>query len=141
MTYETETDDDVIVIPIEQNQTLSLECYDEELNEAQKTAYDNALKEHNDIKDKLKEIIGATGGQSIFSGELFSAYEILGPAPGIENISKPISSFNKKEPKRDKQKKREYESEEEDDIPLSKRKAKDKKKDKKHKCRVISLIK
>lgn len=90
--------------------------------------------------------------KNLFSGEVFSAYEILGPSPAeIDKISKPITAFNKKEPKKSKSapvvdpdytdkrerrsetsKKREYVESEEDDVPLAKRvKAKDKKKDKK----------
>lgn len=139
-TEVTETDDDSVIVisaPIDPNQTLQLDCYDEELSEFQKSFYDNAFKEHNDIKNKLKEVVG--GAQNIFSGEIFSAYEILGPVPGLDEFSKPISSFNKKEPKqRGRKRTREIESfpravdsdEDEDTIPLSKRKSKDKRKDK-----------
>lgn len=74
----------------------------------------------------------------LFIIEIFSAYEILGPVPeGLEGFGKPLSSYNKKEPKREKSRKREREvhtvdsEEDEDTIPLSKRKAKDKKKEKK----------
>lgn len=139
---ETETDDDSVIVvttPTDPNQTLQLDCFDEELSECQKGFYEKGVKEHNDIKNRLKEAIG--GAQNIFSGEIFSAYEILGPIPGgLDDFSKPISSFNKKEPKRDRAKKREREreifhavdsDEDEDTIPLSKRKAKDKKKEKK----------
>lgn len=142
---ETETDDDsvIVVTPIDPNQTLQLECWDEELSEFQKAFYEKGVKEHNDIKNKLKEVVG--GAQNIFSGEIFSAYEVLGPVPGLDEFSKPISSFNKKEPKRDRGKKREREKEretfhavddsdeDEDTMPLSKRKAKEKKKERKFK--------
>jgi hypothetical protein len=91
----------------------------------------------------LKEFLGEDA-KSLFSGDVFSAYEILGPAPGIENISKPITAFNKKEPKYSSHKSSKsskrtaevLESEEEDDLPLSKRKAysdRQRKKEKKHK--------
>lgn len=134
---ETETDNDsVIVVPpsADPNQTLQLDCFEEELNEFQKAFYEKSLKEHNDIKNRLKELIG--GAQNIFAGEIFSAYEILGPVPGIDEFSRPLSSFNKKAPKRERPRKREREvhavdsDEDEDTVPLSKRKAKDKKKDK-----------
>jgi pogo transposable element with ZNF domain len=140
-TEVTETDDDSVIVisaPIDPNQTLQLDCFDEELSEFQKAFYDNAFKEHNDIKNKLKEVTG--GAQNIFSGEIFSAYEILGPVPGLDEFSKPISSYNKKEPKqRGRKRERERDSfpravdsdEDEDTIPLSRRKTKDKKKEKK----------
>jgi hypothetical protein len=128
---------------------LDMECEDEPLNEYQQAYYNNALKEHNDVKYKLKDLLG-DGAKSIFSGDIFSAYEILGPTPGIENISKPISAFNKKEPKpvhsKSKGPKRSaevFESEEEDDVPLAKRKAtteKHKKKDKKQKCKCYAKV-
>lgn len=128
--------------------TLDMQCEDEPLNEFQLQFYNNALKEHNDVKYKLKDLLG-DGAKNVFSGDIFSAYEILGPAPGIENISKPISAFNKKEPKyqreaaskASKASKRTaevLESEEEDDVPLSKRKVssdKHKKRDKKQKSK------
>jgi pogo transposable element with ZNF domain len=136
---ETETDDDSVIVvtsPVDPNQTLQLDCFSEELSDCQKAFYEKGVKEHNDIKARLKEVIGTA--QNIFSGEIFSAYEILGPVPGLDEFSKPISSFNKKEPKRERAKKREREvyhavdsDEDEDTIPLSKRKAKDKKKEKK----------
>lgn len=137
---ETETDDDSVIVvsaPTDPNQTLQLDCFDEELSEEQKAFYEKSLKEHNDIKDRLKEAVG--GAQNIFSGEIFSAYEILGPVPGLDEFSKPITSFNKKEPKRERIRKRDREvhavdsDEDEDTVPLSKRKAKEKKREKKYK--------
>ena len=132
---ETETDDDSVIVvtsSTDPNQTLQLDCYEEELSETQKMMYDKALEEHNSVMAKLKEVIG--DAQNIFSGEVFSAYQILGPVPGIEDISKPISSFNKKEPRREKSRKRDFVESEEDEenIPLSKRKAKERKKEKKN---------
>ena len=136
---ETETDDDSVIVvtsSTDPNQTLQLDCYEEELSETQKMMYDKALEEHNSVMTKLKEVIN--DAQNIFSGEVFSAYQILGPVPGIEDISKPISSFNKKEPRREKSRKRDYvESEEdEDNVPLSKRKAKERKKEKKNRSNI-----
>ena len=135
----TETDDDSVIVvsaPSDPNQTLHLDCFDEELNETQKAFYEKSLKEHNDMKARLKEAIGT--GQNIFAGEIFSAYEVLGPVPGIDEFSRPLSSFNKKAPKRERARKREREihavdSDDDDDLPLSKRKAKDKKKEKRTK--------
>lgn len=132
----TETDDDSVIVvqsSTDPNQTLQLDCYDEELSEIQKAYYEKGVKEHNDVKNRLREIIG--NAHNIYSGEVFSAYEILGPAPGLDEFSKPIHSFNKKEPKkRGRKREREEEpravdseDEDEDSIPLSKRKAKIKK--------------
>lgn len=123
---ETTTDDDsvIVVAPLDPNQTLQLDCYEEELSEAQKNFYEKGLKEHTDIKSKLQELIG--NAENIFRGEIFSAYEILGSVPGIDEFSKPISSFVKKEPKREKgSRKRDYAravDSDEDEIPLSQRK-------------------
>lgn len=133
----TETDDDSVIViqsSSDPNQTLQLDCYEEELSEVQKANYEKAMKEHNDVKTRLKEIIG--NAHNIYSGEIFSAFEILGPAPGLDEFSRPIHSFNKKEPKRSRKRERERdfevravdsEDEDEDSIPLSKRKAKVKK--------------
>lgn len=133
---ETETDTDSVIIvtsTLDPNQTLQLDCFDEELSEFQKAFYEKSLKEHNDIKNRLKEVIG--GAQNIFSGEIFSAYEVLGIAPGLDEFSKPISSYNKKAPKRGRKREREVHAvdsdEDEDTIPLSKRKIKRKKEEKK----------
>lgn len=137
---ETETDTDSVIIvtsPTDPNQTLQLDCYEEELSEFQREFYEKSLKEHQSVKAKLQELVG--GAQNIFAGEIFSAFEILGPVPGIDEFSKPISSYTKKEPKRGRKREREREvetiesDEDEDNIPLSKRKAKDRKKERKFK--------
>lgn len=137
---ETETDDDSVIVinnQIDPNQTLQLDCYEEELSEIQREYYEKGLKEHNDVKSRLKDLIG--NAHNIYSGEIFSAYEILGPAPGIEDFSKPISAFNKKEPERKRGRKRKEEPEpravdsdddDEESIPLARRKAKEKKREK-----------
>lgn len=57
------TDDDVQLVDDEEvsNQGdvfLDLVCFEEELNDAQKEFYNSALKEHNNVKNKLKEILG-----------------------------------------------------------------------------------
>ena len=131
-TEVTETDDDSVIVvqAVDPNQTLQLDCFDEELSEIQKGYYEKSVKEHNDVKNRLKEIIG--NSHNIYSGEIFSAYEILGPAPGLDEFSKPIHSFNKKQPKKSKKREREpravdSDDDDEDSIPLSKRKAKIKK--------------
>ncbi|XP_055643699.1 uncharacterized protein LOC129779937 [Toxorhynchites rutilus septentrionalis] len=78
--------------------TLHLEYWADELSPAQKAAYEKAEKEHNDIRNKLKDIVKDAGGKNIFSGEVFTAYQVLGPVPGLEQISKPITSLPKKKP-------------------------------------------
>uniref|UniRef100_A0A182NQZ6 C2H2-type domain-containing protein n=1 Tax=Anopheles dirus TaxID=7168 RepID=A0A182NQZ6_9DIPT len=76
--------------------TLHLECWREELSSAQKSAYEKAEKEHNEIRSKLKEIVQDTGGKNIYSGQVFTAYQVLGPVPGLEQISQPLSSLTKR---------------------------------------------
>ncbi|XP_058825557.1 uncharacterized protein LOC131685687 [Topomyia yanbarensis] len=78
--------------------TLRLEYWPDELSPAQKAAYEKAEKEHNDIRNKLKDLVKEAGGRNIFSGEVFTAYQVLGPVPGLEQISKPITSLAKKKP-------------------------------------------
>ncbi|XP_055539960.1 uncharacterized protein LOC129726840 [Wyeomyia smithii] len=76
--------------------TLRLEYWSDELSPAQKAAYEKAEKEHNDVRNKLKDIVKEAGGKNIFAGEVFTAYQVLGPVPGLEQISKPITSLPKK---------------------------------------------
>ncbi|XP_052865356.1 uncharacterized protein LOC128271763 [Anopheles cruzii] len=78
--------------------TLNLECWVEELSPAQKAAYERAEKEHNEVRNRLKAIVQEHGGENIFSGELFTAYQVLGPVPGLEQISEPLSSLAKRKP-------------------------------------------
>lgn len=77
---------------------MHLEYWADELSPAQKAAYEKAEKEHNDVRNKLKDIVKEAGGKNIFSGEVFTAYQVLGPVPGLEQISKPITSLKKKPP-------------------------------------------
>uniref|UniRef100_A0A182RG03 C2H2-type domain-containing protein n=1 Tax=Anopheles funestus TaxID=62324 RepID=A0A182RG03_ANOFN len=78
--------------------TLYLECWRDELSAAQKAAYEKAEKEHNEIRNKLKEIVDETGGKNIFSGQVFTAYQVLGPVPGLDQISKPVTALTRKKP-------------------------------------------
>lgn len=78
--------------------TLVLECWRDELSAAQKAAYEKAEKEHNEIRNKLKDIVAETGGKNIFSGQVFTAYQVLGPVPGLEQISKPVTALTRKKP-------------------------------------------
>uniref|UniRef100_A0A903Y424 Uncharacterized protein n=1 Tax=Anopheles minimus TaxID=112268 RepID=A0A903Y424_9DIPT len=78
--------------------TLHLECWRDELSAAQKAAYEKAEKEHNEIRNKLKDIVAETGGKNIFSGQVFTAYQVLGPVPGLDQISKPVTALTRKKP-------------------------------------------
>jgi hypothetical protein len=64
--------------------SLRLECWPDELSEAQKAAYEKAEKEHLEIKNKLSEIVRECGGKNIYAGSVFTAYQLIGPAPGLE---------------------------------------------------------
>uniref|UniRef100_A0A182QIB5 C2H2-type domain-containing protein n=1 Tax=Anopheles farauti TaxID=69004 RepID=A0A182QIB5_9DIPT len=76
--------------------TLHLECWREGLSPAQKAAYDKAEKEHNEIRNKLKAVVQETGGKNIYAGQVFTAYQVLGPVPGLEQISQPLSALSKR---------------------------------------------
>lgn len=125
--------------------TLQLECWVDELSPAQLQAFEKAEKEHRNIRDKLKEIVSSSGGENLFLGEIFSAYQVAGNAPGIETIAKPVATVRKenrakqlaeeKKIKSEREAKRREASktvqmieddDDEDYIPLSKRIAKSK---------------
>ncbi|EGK97658.1 AGAP001141-PB [Anopheles gambiae str. PEST] len=76
--------------------TLHLECWRDELSPAQTAAYEKAEKEHHEVRNKLKEIVQETGGKNIFAGQVFTAYQVLGPVPGLEQISKPVTALSRK---------------------------------------------
>lgn len=133
--------------------TLELECWPEELSPAQLAAFEKAESEHFSIRSKLNEIVNSSGGENLFLGEIFSAYQVAGNAPGIETIAKPVAAVRKEtkalkaaeekkiKAERDAARKREvkaaiaetaYSDDEEEYIPLSKRvkaKANEKKKE------------
>lgn len=75
--------------------TLKLQCWDEELSPAQLAAYEQAEKEHNDIKAKLSEVVAASGAENLYLGEIFGAYQVAGAVAGLENISKPVAVVRK----------------------------------------------
>lgn len=75
--------------------TLKLQCWDEELSPAQLAAYEQAEKEHNDIKSKLSEVVAASGAENLYLGEIFGAYQVAGAVTGLENISKPVAVVRK----------------------------------------------
>lgn len=77
------------------NMTLQLECWQDELSPAQLQAFEKAEQEHRNIRDKLNEIVNISGGENLFLGEIFSAYHVVGSAPGIETIAKPVATVRK----------------------------------------------
>lgn len=58
--------------------TLELECWEEELSEAQLQAYKNADDEYKSIQSKLDVIVKDTGGEIVYNGDQFTAYQLLG---------------------------------------------------------------
>lgn len=85
MIYYDETDD----------HDLNLECVTDELSDAQLAAYRKADEECCKIQEKLKEAVESSGGEVVFSGEMFSAYHFMGPVPVLESIATPLSEFKK----------------------------------------------
>lgn len=75
--------------------TLKLQCWTEELSPAQLAAFEQAEKEHNDIKAKLNEVVAASGAENLYLGEIFGAYQVSGVVAGLENISKPVAYVRK----------------------------------------------
>lgn len=75
--------------------TLKLQCWTEELSPAQLAAFEQAEKEHNDIKAKLNEVVAASGAENLYLGEVFGAYQVSGAVVGLENISKPVAVVRK----------------------------------------------
>lgn len=57
---------------------LELDCWIDDLSPAQLAFSLAAEKEHNKIRDKLKNLMNTNDGQSIFSGDLFSAFTFKG---------------------------------------------------------------
>lgn len=75
---------------------LELECWPDELSPAQMAAFQTAEKEHNDIATKLKQMVSTTRAESVFLGEVFSAYQVSGAPPiGLEDIAKPVAVVRK----------------------------------------------
>lgn len=58
--------------------TLELECWEEELSEVQLKAYQNADDEYKSIQSKLDDMVKDTGGQIVYNGDQFTAYQLLG---------------------------------------------------------------
>lgn len=57
---------------------MELECWEEELSEAQLQAYKNADDEYKSIQSKLDDMVKDTGGQVVYNGDQFTAYQLLG---------------------------------------------------------------
>lgn len=75
--------------------TLKLDYSAEELSPAQLAAFENAEREHNDIKNKLKDLVSASGAESVYLGDVFSAYQVSGSVAGIDSIAKPVAMVRK----------------------------------------------
>ncbi|XP_052746971.1 uncharacterized protein LOC112055572 [Bicyclus anynana] len=68
--------------------TLELECWEEELSEAQLNAYKHAGDEYNNIQNKLDEMVKDTGGQVVYNGNQFTAYQLLGKQPVLKDLER-----------------------------------------------------
>lgn len=72
--------------------TLQMECWSEELSPAQLAAFESVENEYNSVRNKLNDVVKKSGSENIFSGELFSAYQVSGD---LEKIGKPLAEFKK----------------------------------------------
>lgn len=72
--------------------TLQMECWSEELSPAQLAAFESVENEYNSVRNKLNDVVKKSGSENIFSGELFSAYQVSGD---LEKIGKPLSEYKK----------------------------------------------
>ncbi|XP_050362012.1 uncharacterized protein LOC126781199 [Nymphalis io] len=68
--------------------TLELECWEEELSEAQLQAYKNADEEYKSIQNKLDVIVKDTGGEIVYNGDQFTAYQLLGKQPVLKDLER-----------------------------------------------------
>lgn len=68
--------------------TLELECWEEELSEVQLQAYKNADDEYKSIQNKLDDIVKSTGGQIVYNGDQFTAYQLLGKQPALKDLER-----------------------------------------------------
>ncbi|XP_059607898.1 uncharacterized protein LOC132255763 [Phlebotomus argentipes] len=73
--------------------TLDMECWQDELSPVQLAAYEKAEKEHNDIREKLSDVLKDSTGQNIFTGNVFSAYQLTGLVTGLEDVAQPLSAI------------------------------------------------
>ncbi|XP_068621095.1 uncharacterized protein row [Battus philenor] len=68
--------------------TLELECWEEELSEVQLQAYKNADDEYKSIQSKLDDIVKNTGGEIVYNGDQFTAYQLLGKQPVLKDLER-----------------------------------------------------
>ncbi|XP_049884360.1 uncharacterized protein LOC126379564 [Pectinophora gossypiella] len=68
--------------------TLELECWEEELSEVQLQAYKNADDEYKSIQNKLDEMVKSTGGEIVYNGDQFTAYQLLGKQPVLKDLER-----------------------------------------------------
>ncbi|KAG6441174.1 hypothetical protein O3G_MSEX001671 [Manduca sexta] len=68
--------------------TLELECWEEELSEVQLQAYKNADEEYKSIQNKLDEMVKNTGGEIVYNGDQFTAYQLLGKQPVLKDLER-----------------------------------------------------
>ncbi|XP_053603160.1 uncharacterized protein row [Plodia interpunctella] len=68
--------------------TLELECWEEELSEIQLQAYKNADEEYKSIQNKLDEMVKETGGEIVYNGDQFTAYQLLGKQPVLKDLER-----------------------------------------------------
>lgn len=73
--------------------TLELECFPDELSPIQLETYEKAEKEHNEIRSKLNQILRGSNSENIFSGNVFSAYQLSGLVTGLESYAKAPSAI------------------------------------------------
>lgn len=73
--------------------TLDMECWQDDLSPVQLAAYEKAEKEHNDIRQKISDVIKDSSGQNIFNGNIFSAYQLTGLVTGLEEVAQPLSAL------------------------------------------------
>lgn len=72
--------------------TLQMECWSEELSPAQLAEFESVENEYNSVRNKLNDVVKKSGSENIFSGELFSAYQVSGD---LEKIGKPLAEYKK----------------------------------------------
>ncbi|XP_072937129.1 uncharacterized protein row isoform X2 [Epargyreus clarus] len=68
--------------------TLELECFEEGLDESQLKAYKNADEEYKSIQNKLDDIVKSTGGEIVYNGDQFTAYQLLGKQPVLKDLER-----------------------------------------------------
>ncbi|KAJ8726638.1 hypothetical protein PYW07_001336 [Mythimna separata] len=68
--------------------TLELECWEEELSEVQLQAYKNADNEYKSIQNKLDDMVKDTGGEIVYNGDQFTAYQLLGKQPVLKDLER-----------------------------------------------------